>query len=182
MAQNTSNDSATDDKSFKKQSFSIKSALNNNSGVQNSAAQADDSLTEGAQEKAQGKPDEEENNKTFTQDELEKKWKELQHEYARSQPRLASIINAVNPFLQDNFVIEFHVENTLQAESIRSKQYELLDALKKALHNDKISFEIMVKESNDEFKPYTPEDKYQHMKQKNENLELLKQKFNLDIE
>ncbi len=180
--QNISNDSAVADKSFKKQSFSIKSALNNNSGVRNSAAQADDSLTDDAQEKAQGKPDEEKKNITFTQDELEKKWKELQHEYARSQPRLASIINAVNPFLQDNFVIEFHVENTLQAESIRSKQYELLDALRKALHNDKISFETMVKESNDEFKPYTSEDKYQHMKQKNENLELLKKKFNLDFE
>jgi DNA polymerase-3 subunit gamma/tau len=60
---------------------------------------------------------------------------------------------------------------------------DLLMFLRKELKNDNISIETMlIKSDKDSGKPYTQEEKFDFMSEKNPNLKILKQQLGLDFE
>ena len=58
----------------------------------------------------------------------------------------------------------------------------MLQFLQKRLNNYSLSFNIIIAESARQLEPYTADEKYQYMLEKNPHLALLRQKLNLDIE
>ena len=71
----------------------------------------------------------------------------------------------------------------MQREAIDEVKNELLAFLRKNLENSSIDLEIFVEENVDNTKLfYTDDDKFKRLNEKNPNLNVLKQKFNLDFE
>jgi len=96
------------------------------------------------------------------------------------------MLNSKTPELKDNYQIQILLENQLQKEIIEKIYNQLLFFLKKELQNDKITLETKIKEegedTSNEKRLYTVEEKYQHLKQKNQLLDKLKQDLDLDFD
>ncbi|MCK5170118.1 MAG: hypothetical protein KAQ75_09570, partial [Bacteroidales bacterium] len=74
-------------------------------------------------------------------------------------------------------------DNNLQKEKINEIRNELLSFLKTELKNSAIDIKLVITDLEEENnKLYTSEDKFKHMLSKNEDLNKLKQEFNLDLE
>ncbi len=120
----------------------------------------------------------------FTITELQEKWMEYSDRIKTDKPRLATTIKAQLPNLKDNFKIIVEMENTSQMNDFRAYvKSDLLDYLKENLNNDYITLETILSEKVDEErKPYTDEEKFKFMSEKNPNLKTLKKQFGLDFE
>jgi len=96
------------------------------------------------------------------------------------------MLNSKTPKLKDNYQIQILLENQLQKELIEKIYNQLLFYLRKELQNDKIALQTKIKEegedSSNEKRLYTVEEKYQHLKQKNQLLDKLKQDLDLDFD
>ncbi len=157
-------------KSLKKATISIKDALN--------PIKTDDL----PKKNTDSKIIEENKNNIFSEKELIEKWSEFSDSVKNSKPRLYSTLSSSTPIINENNIIEFTVANPLQKEAIKDVFKDLLYFLRKTLKNNTINVEILVEETKQEQKLYTQEDKFKYMSEKNKNLGLLKQKFNLDFE
>ncbi|MCK7591116.1 DNA polymerase III subunit gamma/tau [Subsaxibacter sp. CAU 1640] len=93
---------------------------------------------------------------------------------------MASILTMGTPKLNDTTIhLEFPNE-TLKVELERA-QFPLMEYLRKALKNYDLSLDISVNEEIEKQYAFTPIEKYQKLKEKNPNIELLKKTFGLDI-
>ncbi|MGM0497829.1 MAG: hypothetical protein ACQESJ_07920 [Bacteroidota bacterium] len=96
------------------------------------------------------------------------------------------MLNSKTPELKENYQIQISLENQLQQEIIEKTYNQLLFFLRKELQNDKITLQTQIKEegkdTNREKRLYTVEEKYQHLKQKNQLLDKLKQDLDLDFD
>ncbi len=116
-----------------------------------------------------------------TEEELVKAWKD----YAKAMDRkgekiMMSILEMDTPKLKDTSIqLEFPNE-TLKIELERA-QFPLMEFLRKTLKNYDLSLEITVNEEIEKQYAFTPIEKYQKLKEKNPNIELLKKTFGLDI-
>jgi chromosomal replication initiation ATPase DnaA len=90
------------------------------------------------------------------------------------------------PKTSDNNQILISLENQLQKEILEKEYNKLLFFLRKELQNDKITLETQIKEKGEETvkdkRLYTVEEKYQHLKQKNQLLDKLKKDLDLDFD
>jgi len=118
----------------------------------------------------------------FTQDDLLEKWTEFANTIKEKQPRLYSTFTSQSPILKEDFTVEFKINNPLQQEAINGIKNQLLNFLKGELKNHKIQLLTIISKKKSNNKPYTPEEKFNLMNQKNPNLDKLKQQFNLDFE
>ncbi len=93
---------------------------------------------------------------------------------------MASMLTMNAPKLVDTSIkLEFPNE-TLKIELERA-QYPLMEYLRKTLKNYNLSLDITVNEDIEKQYAYTPMEKYQKLKEKNPNIELLKKMFGLDL-
>jgi len=96
------------------------------------------------------------------------------------------MLNSKTPDLKENYQIQILLENQLQKEIIEKIYNKLLFYLRKELENDKITLQTKIKEegedTSNEKRLYTVEEKYQHLKQKNQLLDKLKQDLDLDFD
>jgi len=93
---------------------------------------------------------------------------------------MASILTMGTPKLEGTTIhLEFPNE-TLKVELERA-QFPLMEYLRKALKNYDLSLDISVNEEIEKQYAFTPMEKYQKLKEKNPNIELLKRTFGLDI-
>ena len=96
------------------------------------------------------------------------------------------MLNSKTPELKENYQIQILLENQLQKEIIEKTYNQLLFYLRKELQNDKITLQTKIKEEGEdtsrEKRLYTVEEKYQHLKQKNQLLDKLKQDLDLDFD
>lgn len=93
---------------------------------------------------------------------------------------MVSILEMDSPKLDDTRIqLEFPNE-TLKIELERA-QFPLMEYLRKTLKNYDLTLEISVNEEIEKQYLYTPMEKYQKLKEKNPNIELLKKTFGLDI-
>jgi DNA polymerase-3 subunit gamma/tau len=116
-----------------------------------------------------------------TEEELQKAWKTyIESLETKGERIMASILTMDTPKLNDTSIhLEFPNE-TLKIELERA-QLPLMEFLRKTLKNYDLSLYISVNEEIAKQYVFTPMEKYQKLKEKNPNIELLKKTFGLDI-
>jgi len=121
----------------------------------------------------------------FTQQGLNEAWEKFAEEI-KHKPRLYNMLLSRTPELSDNYQIVILLENQLQKENLEKEYNKLLFFLRKELQNDKITLDTQIKEKGEETvkdkRLYTMEEKYQHLKQKNQLLDKLKKDLDLDFD
>ncbi len=93
---------------------------------------------------------------------------------------LASILSIDVPKLK-GATIHLEFPNATNKVEVERQQYDLLQFLRQSLKNHDISIAITVNEQMEKKFAYTPDEKYEKLKEKNPNIELLRKTFDLDI-
>ena len=101
---------------------------------------------------------------------------------SQGQQRIYSTLANKTFKLKENFTIELHLENEIQESYYTEGKAEILKYLRQKLNNYSLQFEITIIKNAKKLEPYSPQEKFQYMAEKNPNLLILKQKLDLDIE
>ena len=118
----------------------------------------------------------------FSQEKLEKVWLYYTESIAGQYPNYYSILSTRKPVLKEEFNLELKLDNRAQEITFKERKADLLDFLRSELRNQGIQLEIVIQESADQSKPYTPEEKFRAMVEKNPELKTLKEGLDLEIE
>ncbi len=94
---------------------------------------------------------------------------------------LASNLHSDIPKLIDNTVITICLPNDTMKKEIEREQYDLMEYLKLKLNNHFISLKITVSEEVAKKFAFTPEEKYEKLREKNPTIDLLRKEFDLDL-
>jgi DNA polymerase-3 subunit gamma/tau len=99
---------------------------------------------------------------------------------AKGEKIMVSMLEMKKPILKGT---EIHVEFPLESLKIELElaQFPLMEHLRKSLRNYDLSLEIHVNEEISKQYAFTPIEKYERLKEKNPNIELLKKTFGLDL-
>ena len=93
-----------------------------------------------------------------------------------------TVMTAAPPVLLEDFLIELVIENKIQDDLLSSEKVELLNYLRVELKNFSIDLKTRLMEQSQKKRLYTSSEKYQHMLEKNPNLDEFKRRFNLDLD
>jgi DNA polymerase-3 subunit gamma/tau len=93
---------------------------------------------------------------------------------------VASIMNSNAPKLE-NGMVHFQLPNAMMKDQLDRAKFPLVKYLREKLNNFKMDIIIDVNEEETKRYAYTPDEKYQKLKEKNSALELLKKTFDLDL-
>jgi len=118
----------------------------------------------------------------FTQEKLEKVWLYYTESIAQQYPNFYSILSTRKPLLKADFNIELTIDNKAQELTLKERRTDLLDFLRAELKNQKIQLGSILIESVGQSKPYTAEDKYRTMAEKNPALKALRESLDLELE
>ena len=94
---------------------------------------------------------------------------------------LASNLHSDIPKLINNHVLTICLPNDTMKKEIEREQYDLIEYLKLKLNNHFISLKITVSEEVAKKFAFTPEEKYQKLREKNPTIDLLRKEFDLDL-
>ena len=117
----------------------------------------------------------------FTNESLEKAWRDFADTIKSENTRLYSILTSHVPKLEGDAKIVFPISNALQKEPLQKIETRLLHHLQKALDNANVEIEIALSENSETPKAYTNEDKFAQMSLKNPALKTFKHQFMLDF-
>ncbi|MFV0566784.1 MAG: DNA polymerase III subunit gamma/tau [Flavobacteriaceae bacterium] len=119
---------------------------------------------------------------TFTEQELRTAWNDYTNILRRKGEHvLASILSIDKPKLKDNATVSLIFPSPTNKVELERNQYDLLAYIRKTLNNFDINLSIEVNEELEKKYAYTTAEKYEKLKEKNPNLELLRKTFDLDI-
>ena len=119
---------------------------------------------------------------SFSEEDLQKIWSEYQKsQIKKGEKSMASILAASLPKLAENFNIEFVLPNKLMEDQLKSGKPKLLKFLRESLNNYSITINVTVNETVEKKFAYTPQEKYNKLKEKNPHIEKLKDTFQLDL-
>jgi DNA polymerase-3 subunit gamma/tau len=119
---------------------------------------------------------------SFTQQALEETWQDYCQKLQKKGERsIAAILAADTPSLKENFVIEFTLPNKLMQDQLKQGRPKLMKHLRESLNNYGISLEVILNETVEKKFAYTPQEKYNKLKEKNPMIEKLKDSFQLDL-
>lgn len=117
----------------------------------------------------------------FTEAALIQAWKDyvalLQN---NGKHNLASILSIDTPKVKDT-VVYLEFPNATNKVELERNQYELLLYIRKTLNNFDINLSISVNEEMEKQYAYTPFEKFEKLKAKNPNIDILRKIFDLDI-
>ncbi|NNF19830.1 MAG: DNA polymerase III subunit gamma/tau, partial [Flavobacteriaceae bacterium] len=94
---------------------------------------------------------------------------------------LASNLNVDLPKLIDQSTIHIEMPNGTMKKEIEREQGDLLRFLREELNNFDISLQITVNETTNTRFAFTPEEKYEKLREKNPAIDLLRQEFDLEL-
>ena len=118
---------------------------------------------------------------TFTQEALTSAWDTYVGKIeSKGKFNLASILRIDSPKLEETTV---HLEfpNATNKVELERQKMDLLLHLRKTLNNYDIDLSITVNETLEKKYAYTPQEKYEKLKEKNKNIDLLRRTFDLDL-
>lgn len=116
-------------------------------------------------------------------DVLLKEWHALADRYkAANKINIFTLLTAHPPRLVGDAQIEMVIENTIQRDLLVVEKPDMVNALRQSLRNYAIHIQEVLEDNPITRKPYTAQEKYQAMIQKNEILDRLRQDFNLGLE
>lgn len=118
----------------------------------------------------------------FEEAQMQKLWAQYVEEIEdKGQKILASNLNSDIPKLLKDHIIWIELPNDTMKKEIERSQSGVLNFLKKELNNYAISLKITVSEEVAKQFAFTPEEKYEKLREKNPNVDLLRSKLDLDI-
>lgn len=95
---------------------------------------------------------------------------------------LSATLKGRKPQQEDDATIVFHVLNQVQEDEINAVKTDLLSHLRASMKIPALQLKIIVDETKTERKPYTGEEKFQRLAEKNPALNKLRQQFGLEID
>lgn len=118
----------------------------------------------------------------FEEKEMQQHWDDFVHQLEKQGRKiLASNLQTDVPKLKNGNTIWIELPNGTMKKEIEREQNLMLDYLKQKLNNYSISLYITVNEEVAKKFAFTPEEKYEKLREKNPNLDLLRQEFDLDF-
>ncbi len=129
-----------------------------------------------------GTPSQPVNEQDFSQEKLEKVWLYYTESIAGQYPNFYSIVSTRKPVLMEDFKLQLQLDNRAQEIMLKERRADLLDFLRDELRNQKIQLETVVVENESQSKPYTPDEKYRSMVEKNPELKALREGLDLELE
>ena len=119
-------------------------------------------------------------NEPYTAEQLHEKWQG----YLATLEDRPNLKNSLirTPEIQTSGVLLVTLENHIQEELVKAAKPQLVSWLRRELKNSSIDLAIRVAESESRRFAYTDGEKFEEMLQKNPDLAILKQRFNLDFE
>ncbi|WP_435415117.1 DNA polymerase III subunit gamma/tau [Polaribacter aestuariivivens] len=118
----------------------------------------------------------------FTEVQLRNLWKEYaENLQKKGQKSMASIVGTDKPNFTPPFTITFTVPNKLMQDQFHKGRPKLLKFLRENLNNYGITIETILNEAVEKKFAYTPQEKFNKLKEKNPLLEKLRQTFELDL-
>lgn len=109
---------------------------------------------------------------------FETAWNNLASQFTKA-PRLKAIMMSKIP-QYDGKAVRMEVKHEKQKEMLESLKVKIVAFLEKELNTEGVNFIIEINENTQADRPYTQADKYKFLKGKNENLDLLKDKMDLE--
>lgn len=94
---------------------------------------------------------------------------------------LASNLHSDIPKLVDKIILSIQLPNDTMKKEVEREQYDLIEYLKLKLNNHFISLKITVNEEAAKKFAFTPEEKYEKLREKNPVIDLLRKEFDLDL-
>lgn len=118
---------------------------------------------------------------SFTEQEMLKAWNHYVGKIEKKGKfNLASILRIDTPSLEDT-TIHLEFPNATNKIEVERQQTEILRYLRKQLNNFDVTLSISVNEQLDKKYAYTTQEKFEKLKEKNSNIDLLRKTFDLDI-
>ncbi|WP_417860587.1 DNA polymerase III subunit gamma/tau [Winogradskyella sediminis] len=117
-----------------------------------------------------------------TQEALTEAWKAYTQKMdAKGEKIMASILQMDQPTLKDGTTICLTYSNNTNKIELERAEFPLMTFLKKTLLNYDLKLDITVNEEVAKKYAFTPQEKYEKLKEKNPNIEVLRKMFGLDI-
>ena len=118
----------------------------------------------------------------FTEEDLQTHWNAFVKKLENTGKKiLASSLSTDVPKLLEGHVIWIELPNHTMKKEIEREQSGLINYLRKQLQNFDISLKISVNEEVAKQYAYTPEEKYEKLREKNPAIDLLKNQFDLEL-
>jgi DNA polymerase-3 subunit gamma/tau len=118
----------------------------------------------------------------FTEAEMQLHWANFVHKIdAEGRKILASSLQTDTPKLKAGTIIQIELPNDTMKKEIEREQFDLLTYLRQKLNNHCIELHIKVNETIAKKFAFTPEEKYQKLREKNPAIDILRKEFDLDL-
>lgn len=118
----------------------------------------------------------------FEESELQSLWTEFAEQTEkRGRKILAASLGTDLPKLIGDHVIWIELPNSTMKKEVERDQFELMDFLRNRLNNHHIQLKITVNEETARQYAFTPEEKYQKLREKNPAIDLLRKTFDLEL-
>lgn len=118
----------------------------------------------------------------FTEEEMQQHWDDFVDQLEQKGRKiLASNLQTDVPKLKNDHTIWIELPNSTMKKEVEREQSLMLDYLKEKLNNYSISLHITVNEEVAKKFAFTPEEKYQKLREKNPAIDLLRKEFDLDF-
>jgi DNA polymerase-3 subunit gamma/tau len=118
----------------------------------------------------------------FTKEDLLKHWESYIQKLDKAGKKImASNLSSDKPKIVDQTQIFIELPNGTMKKEIEREQFQLLKFLRKELNNYSIELKISVNEEIAKKFAYTPEEKYQKLREINPAIDLLRKEFDLDL-
>jgi len=109
-------------------------------------------------------------------------WQEFtERTESKGKKILASSLATDTPKLQEGHIISIELPNSTMKKEVERDQLDLMTFLRKSLNNYSLKLRITVNEEVARQYAFTPEEKYEKLKEKNPAIDLLRQTFDLDL-
>lgn len=133
------------------------------------------------QKEEKQKADKRELHDSFTEIQLQKVWNDYsKHLKKHGNKILASILDSKLPTVEGD-TIKFVVSNNTMKADLKKTQGKLMKYIQKQLNNTDIQLEIEVNKKLKKKYAFTPQEKYEKLKEKNSLIEELRKTFDLDV-
>jgi len=121
-------------------------------------------------------------NSEFTIEQFEKIWLEIAQKYKTESPDFYLTLTSPIPKIKEDFTIELTIDNVIQEKEIIERKLEILTILRKELNNYQIQLNTIINKNPSITKPFTPQEKFKKMAEKNPAIKNLKDMFDLEID
>jgi DNA polymerase-3 subunit gamma/tau len=121
-------------------------------------------------------------NDPFTQEQLEQYWKKWQEQKTKKREQnLASLFQLSQPKIVNENIIEYTVPSPLNKVELEREFVYFLPYIREGLKNYDIQIKVVVKETEEKNFIYTPEEKYNRLREINPAIDELLRKLDLDL-